>query len=81
MQCLWVKLGIHVQLYTLLYFTLYHHYEISAAFSWSMPYQSPIVLAIINLREPSAYKEQGEDDDNNNDNNNDNQHLDETLSL
>ena len=47
-----------------------------------MPYQSLIVLAIINLREPSAYKEQeqGEDDDNNNDNNNDN-HLDETLSL
>ena len=82
MQCLRVKLGIHVQLYTLLYFTLYHHYEISAAFSWSMPYQSLIVLAIINLREPSAYKEQeqGEDDDNNNDNNNDN-HLDETLSL
>ena len=59
----------------------YHHYEISAAFSWSMPYQSPIVLAIINLREPSAYKEQGEDDDNNNDNNNDDHHLDETLSL
>ena len=46
-----------------------------------MPYQSPIVLAIINLREPSAYKEQGEGDDNNNDNNNNDNNIDETLSL